>query len=114
MLRIYGIKNCGSVKKAIAFFSDHNIEFELIDLKKVSVGSEKVDQWLKQVEMKKLFNASSSTYRNLKLKELNLDESAKREWLIKENMLIKRPVVEHNGKVLIAFDEEIYKKEFLS
>jgi arsenate reductase len=114
MLKIYGIKNCGSVKKAIAFFNAQKIEFELVDLKKVSVDADKIDYWLKHVEIKKLFNASSSTYRNLKLKELNLDDDGKKEYLSRENMLIKRPVIEYNDKVLVAFDEEIYKKEFLS
>lgn len=53
----------------------------------------------------------------LKLKELNLDESGKLEWLKKENMLLKRPVIEYtkNGeeKVLVAFNEEVYKEELL-
>jgi len=44
-------------------------------------------------------------YRDLKLKELNLDDEAKIEWLAKENYLIKRPVIE--------FDEERYKELFL-
>ncbi len=114
MLKIYGIKNCGSVKKAMAFFTVHDIKFEFIDLKKVSVDSDKIDYWLQHVDIIKLFNASSSTYRNLKLKELNLDDDGKKEYLSRENMLIKRPVVEYNDKVLVAFDEEVYKKEFLS
>ena len=52
-------------------------------------------------------------YRDLKLKELNLDDEAKIEWLAKENYLIKRPVIEFDGKVLVGFDEERYKELFL-
>lgn len=113
-MKIYGIKSCGSVKKAFKFFDDHNIEYEFIDLKKTSISSEKIDKWLTHVEMKKLFNSCSSTYRNLNLKDKNLDDDEKKEYLISENMLIKRPVIEYEDRVIVGFDEKIYKEEFLS
>ena len=52
-------------------------------------------------------------YRDLKLKELNLDDEAKIEWMAKENYLIKRPVIEFDGNVLVGFDEDRYKELFL-
>ena len=113
MVQVYGIKNCDSVKKALKFFNAHAIEYTLHDFKTHSVGCQKIERWLSHVEMKQLFNARSTTFRNLKLKELQLDEAGQKEWLCKENLLIKRPVVEHNGKVLVGFNEEIYKGEFL-
>jgi arsenate reductase-like glutaredoxin family protein len=49
----------------------------------------------------------------LKLKELNLDEEGMKKWLCKENLLIKRPVIElDNGNVIVGFDEEKYKEIF--
>jgi arsenate reductase-like glutaredoxin family protein len=63
--------------------------------------------------MKTLFNTRSTSYRNLKLKELNLDEDGQKEWLCKENLLIKRPVVEFKDEVIIGFNEEIYQRSFL-
>jgi arsenate reductase-like glutaredoxin family protein len=48
------------------------------------------------------------------LKALNLDDEAKIEWLGKENMLIKRPVVEYDGKVTVGFDLARYEGAFLS
>ena len=113
MVEVYGIKNCDSVKKALKFFDAHAIAYTLHDFKVQSVGCQEVDRWLLEVEMKQLFNTRSTTFRNLKLKELNLDEVGQREWLCKENLLIKRPVVEYDGKVLVGFKEEIYKGEFL-
>ena len=113
MVKVYGIKNCDSVKKAIKFFDAHAIEYTLYNFKIQSVGCDEISSWLEHVEMKQLFNARSTTYRTLKLKELQLDEAGQREWLCKENLLIKRPVVEYDGKVLVGFKEEIYKGEFL-
>jgi len=113
MIKMYGIPTCGSVKKAKKFFNENNIEFEFIDFKKTPVECEKIDEWLEQVDMKTLFNSRGTKYRTLKLKELNLDDEGKKEWLCKENLLIKRPVIEYNNKVIVAFDEEKYKELFL-
>lgn len=113
MITVYGIKNCDSVKKALSFFKKHDLTYELIDFKTTAATCENVSYWLKQVEMKKLFNSRSTTYKNLNLKELNPDDNEKKEWLCKENLLIKRPVVEYNDKVIVAFNEKEYEEVFL-
>lgn len=113
MVKVYGIKTCGSVKKAIKFLKERGVEFELIDFKKTTVDCDKIDEWLEKVTIEKLFNNRGTKYRTLGLKELNLDEAGKREWLCKENMLIKRPVIElANSDVVVAFDEEQYREIF--
>jgi Spx/MgsR family transcriptional regulator len=113
MLKVYGIKNCDSVKKAIKFFKEHNLAYELHDFKQESVGCEHINRWLQHVEVSKLFNTRGMTYRTLKLKELNLSDDDKTTWLCKENMLIKRPVIEHNNTTVVGFDLTKYEGEFL-
>lgn len=113
MIKLYGIPTCGSVRNGRKFFKENGIEVEFIDFKKISVGCEKVDEWSKQVDINILFNNKGTKYRTLKLKELNLDDAQKREWLCKENMLFKRPVIEYDGAVLVGWDEEKYKQTFL-
>jgi len=112
MIKMYGIPTCGSIRKAKQWLKNQGIEFEFIDLKKEPVGCDKIDEWLKQVDMKTLFNSRGTKYRMLKLKELNLDDEGKREWLCKENLLIKRPVIEYNDKVIVGFDEDEYNLIF--
>jgi len=112
-MKLYGIKTCGSVKKAMKFFKENSIDFEFIDFKKTKIEEKTVDYWLTKVSIDTLFNNRGTTYRTLKLKELNLDDKAKKEWLIKENMLIKRPVIEYKDDVIVAFDEEVYKNTFI-
>ena len=93
---------------------DNGIEFDFVDYKVESVEEEKIREWLKQVDMNILFNTKGKKYRDLKLKELNLDDEGKIAWMAKENYLLKRPVIEYgNGKVHVAYDEETYKKIFL-
>jgi len=114
MIKIYGIKNCDSVKKAIKFLKENELEYSLQDFKTDPVDNTKVSTWAKSVEMKQLFNTRGTTYRTLKLKELDLNDEQKLQWLSKENMLIKRPVIEYSqDKVLVGFNEDQYKEALL-
>jgi len=113
MIQVYGIKNCDSVKKALKFFKEHNLDYTLHDFKEKAVSCDEVSSWLTQVDIKTLFNSRSTTYRNLKLKELDLDEAGQKQWLCKENLLIKRPVIEFQDKIIVGFKEENYKGVFL-
>jgi len=110
---VYGIKTCGSVRKALKIFKENSVEYSFFDFKKDSVDESKIREWLKKTTIDKLFNNRGTKYRTLKLKDLNLDEEGKIEWLAKENMLIKRPVIEYNnslnGSLIVGFDEDIIK-----
>nr|WP_321265760.1 arsenate reductase family protein [uncultured Sulfurimonas sp.] len=112
-MKLYGIPTCGTVRNARKFFKDNEIDIDFIDFKKTSVDCKKVDEWLEQVDMDVLFNNRGTKYRTLKLKDLNLDEAGKREWLCKENMLFKRPIIEFEDQVIVGWDEEKYKKIFI-
>ena len=112
MVTLYGIKNCDSVKKAVKFLKAKEIAYEFVDFKKTPVDCEIVTPWLEQVEIKKLFNTRGTTYRTLKLKAQNLDEAEQLQWLCKENLLIKRPVINVDGKITVAFDLEVYETLF--
>ncbi len=113
MIVVYGIKTCGSVRNALKFFKDHNIEVEFFDFKQKSPSTEKIKEWISKVDINILFNSKGTKYKSLNLKELNLDEKGKYEWLCKEPMLFKRPVIEYGDKLVVAWDEEEYKKVFL-
>ena len=113
-MTIYGIKTCSTVGKARKFMKENGIDFDFVDYKVESVGEDKIREWLKQVDIDVLFNNRGKKYRDLGLKELNLDDEGKIEWMVKENYLLKRPVIEYgDGKVLVGLDEEIYKNTSL-
>ncbi|AXH16002.1 arsenate reductase family protein [Malaciobacter mytili LMG 24559] len=113
MIIVYGIKNCDSVKKALKFFKENNLEIEFFDLKKEQPSNEKIKSWVEKSSIDKVFNNKGTTYRTLKLKDLNLDENGKFEWLCKETMLIKRPIIEFENSVIVGFNEEEYKSIFI-
>lgn len=112
MIHIYGIKNCDSVKKAIKFLKTKELEYTLHDFKNDAVSCDKVHPWIDKSDIKTLFNTRGTTYRTLKLKEMNLDDAQKAEWLCKENMLIKRPVIEFNNTLIVGFNQNQYEEIF--
>jgi len=118
MINIYGIKTCSTVRKAIKFCKDNELEHTFIDFRANPLEADKVNYFASQVDINLLFNNRGTKYKDLGLKELNLDEDGKLEWLCKENMLLKRPVVEYKSsgedKVLISFNQEVYEKELLN
>jgi len=110
MLKIYGIKNCDSVRKAIKYLKSHTLPYEFVDFREAPVTKEVIDRWLKHTDIKTLFNTRGTTYRTLKLKELNLSDEDKQIWLGKENMLIKRPVITFGDNIIIGYNESEYLK----
>ena len=108
MLKVYGIKNCDSVRKAIKFLKQHNISYTFIDFRETPVSQNTIEAWLQHTDIKTLFNTRGTTYRTLKLKELDLDDVQKVTWLAKENMLIKRPVITFGNNVIVGYNESQY------
>ncbi len=114
MITVYGIKNCDSVKKARRWLDAHGIEYRFVDFKNEPVDCTVIDRWLERADIKTLFNSRSTTCRTLGLKAMNLDDTQKRAWLCKENLLVKRPVIENENRVIIGFNESTYEGAFLS
>ncbi len=112
MIKLYGIPTCGSVRNARKFFKESEIEIEFIDFRKTPLESVRVKSWVESVGVDILFNNRGTTYRKLKLKDLNLDAEGKQMWLCDESMLLKRPIIEFKDEIIVGFDEEKYVKLF--
>jgi len=111
MLKIYGIKNCDSVRKAMKYLKAQEIPYQFVDFRETPVREVEVNEWLKHTDIKTLFNTRGTTYRTLKLKELDLSDDDKQTWLSKENMLIKRPVITFDGHVIVGYNESLYQEK---
>lgn len=114
MIHIYGIKNCGSVKKALSFFDTHSLAYTFHDFKSSPVSLDTVQQWAASVGTSVLLNTKGTTYRTLDLKSFHLEDADKIDWMAKENRLIKRPVIEVDGKLIVGFDPLQYEGIFIS
>lgn len=114
MIKLYGIKTCDSVKKALKYFKEASIEVDFVDFKQTQPTQGQVSTWASKATLTKLFNNRSRTYKDLGLSKLTLNDDDKIAWMQKEPLLIKRPVIEYNGDVIVGFDETIYQGVFQS
>ena len=116
-MKMYGIKTCASVKKAKAFFDENSISYDFIDLSKTPVSEDKIEKWQVFTPASSMLNPRSKAYKDLELKGKNVSDKKAVSIIVKDNAILKRPVIEHglNGedKFTIGFNEEEYKNTFL-
>ncbi len=112
MIEVYGITTCGSVKKALAFLKSQTLAYKFHDLKTVQIEPEMLEVWLSKQPMSIIFNTKGTKFKTLGLSKTLSDEE-KKVWLLKEQLLFKRPIILcDNGALLVGFDEEVYEKAF--
>lgn len=112
MVYVYGIKNCDSVKKALAFLKNKKIDYTFHDFKSDPVTTDTIHKWLQKTTLDVLLNTKGTTYRTLGLKSLQLSNDEKIEWMAKENLLIKRPVVLMDNEIAVGFNQSQYEGFF--
>ena len=112
---LYGIPNCSTVKKAREWLAQHGITVEFHDFKKRGLDAATAQAWLKQADWTGLINRNGMTWRGLpeKRKHSIQDADAALALMMEKTSVIKRPVLEQNGKLLyVGFDEAAYSKIF--
>ncbi len=111
---VYGISNCDRVKKAQVWLNSHGISFEFRDFKKFPPTIEQVSGWWDLTGGLELVNRKSTTWKSLSVEEqasTRFPDQVK-SLLANYPTLIKRPVVEFSGKLLVGFDDEKYAAVF--
>ena len=114
MIKLYGIPNCDTVKKARVWLAGHDIVFDFHDFKKQGLSPELAQRWLQQSSWEQLINRKGLTWRGLSDEQKALtDNQAAQQLMLDKTSVIKRPLLEQDGKLLhIGFDEASYKKLF--
>ena len=110
-IKLYGIPNCNTVKKALAFLKKLNTTIEFHDYKKKGISKEKLREWISVLPVNLLLNKKSTTWRLLSEKMQREAESEEGALQLMQEYpnLIKRPVAEISGTVLLGFNEVAYK-----
>lgn len=108
---VYGIKNCDTVKKALAWLHDRDIAYEFHDYKTKGITASKLKEWSKQIGWESLVNKKGMTWRQLDdtTKDSITNEKSAIALMIEKTSVIKRPLIENDGKVItLGFDQDIY------
>lgn len=114
-MKLYGIPNCNTVKKARSWLAERGIEVEFHDFRKHGVDEALLRHLLKQIPWEKLVNRQGTTWRQLpeEVKASVRDDATAIRLLLEKPSAIKRPILERDGKVLhLGFDESAYGSIF--
>lgn len=110
---LYGIPNCDTVKKARRWLDDRGISYSFHDYKKAGIAIADLNRWAGEVGWEKLLNRSGTTFRKLDDSEkANIDTTKAIALMAAYPSIIKRPVIEGAGPLLVGFGEPAYEAVF--
>jgi len=107
---IYGIKNCDTMKKARAWLDGHGIAYDFHDYKSAGIDRERLRAWCKAVGWDTLLNRAGMTFRALPdADKTGLSEAKAITLMLAKPSMIKRPVLDHRGELVVGFRPELYE-----
>ncbi len=106
-MKLYGIRNCDTVKKARKWLDEHGVDYEFHDFKKDGLSSEKLSQWEQAVGWETLLNKRGTTWRKLpdEVRDTISAQSA-HDIMLENPSIIKRPVVDRDGEISVGFNAD--------
>ena len=111
-ITIYGIKNCDTMKKARNWLDSHGIAYDFHDYKSAGITKDKLKRWSDELGWEALLNRAGTTFRKLPDADKDgLNEKKALALMLAQPSMIRRPVLESGGKLLVGFKPEIYAKE---
>lgn len=117
-VKVFGIKNCNTMKKCFAYLMDKGIDYEFFDYKKSVLTQTQFEHFVQAFGKDKVINKQGTTYRklddNAKTILASNDMTAIYELVKVNQSLLKRPIVlgiyQDKDVALIGFDQEVYDK----
>jgi arsenate reductase len=110
---IYGIKNCDTMKKARAWLDEKGLAYDFHDYKTAGIERGRLEGWARKTGWETLLNRAGTTFRKLPDTDKEGLSEAKAITLMMANpSMIKRPVLETRGKLLVGFKPDQYEVTF--
>lgn len=101
---IYGIRNCGTMKKAFARLEEQGVDYTFHDYKKQGVTRQALQRWCASAGWEKVLNRAGTTFRKLPdAAKADLDEAKAIALMLNQPSMIKRPVIETGDTIEIGF-----------
>jgi arsenate reductase (glutaredoxin) len=110
---VYGIKNCDTMKKARAWLDGQGVDYAFHDYKTAGIDRARLERWIKSVGWEALLNRAGTTFRKLPDAEKQaLNERRAVSLMLVQPSMIKRPVLDLDGRILVGFKPDDYKLAF--
>jgi arsenate reductase len=106
---IYGIRACDTMEKAWTWLDAHGIAYDFHDYKKAGVDEATLRGWAGQVGWEVLLNRAGTTFRALPdADKADIGEDKAIALMLASPSMIKRPVLDTGGKLLVGFKPDLY------
>ena len=110
---IYGIKACDTMKKARAWLDDKGVAYAFHDYKAEGITSQALQGWAGKVGWELLLNRAGTTFRKLPdADKAEIDQAKAIALMTAQPSMIKRPVLDVDGELLVGFKPEQYAARF--
>ncbi|MEX1237447.1 MAG: ArsC family reductase [Pseudomonadales bacterium] len=110
---IYGIKNCDTMKKAMTWLDEHQVEYIFHDYNRDGLAEALLDTWLADVGHDVLVNRRGTTWRKLdEPTRKGIDKRSAKKLMLENPALIRRPLLESGQERVIGFSESTYASLF--
>lgn len=114
MIALFGIPNCDTVKKARTWLDANGIAYSFHDYKKEGADPARLAKWADAVGWEPLLNRAGTTFRKLpEADKGDIDAAKALALMAAQPSLIKRPVVEYRGGLLVGFKPDIWAAALL-
>jgi arsenate reductase len=113
MTRIYGIRNCDTMKKAFAWLDSHHVSYEFHDYRKDGIDRATLEGWVKQLGWETVLNRAGTTFRKLPdADKKDLTPAKAVALMLAQPAMIKRPMLAAKGRLTAGFRPDIYAALF--
>lgn len=111
MYRLYGIKNCDTVKKARKYLDENGLAYQFHDFRADGLTSELLAYFEAGLGWNTLLNRSSTSWRQLTSEQRDgITRSTALQLMLDIPTLIKRPVLDTGDQLIIGFKADLYKQ----
>ena len=110
---LYGIRHCDTMKKAWTWLDQHGVAYGFHDYKKQGIDRAHLEAWAARVGWEKLLNRAGTTFKKLPDSDKQgVDQPKAIALMLAQPSMIKRPVLEADGKLLVGFTPADYEAAF--
>ncbi len=107
MVTVYGISNCGTIRKTRKWLDAHDVEYRFHDFRKDGLAPELLTAWVDKLGWEVLLNKRGMTWRKLSDDEkADIDAAKAIALMLKYPAMIKRPVIDTGDGLIVGFNEQ--------
>ncbi len=112
-ITIHGIKACDTMQKARAWLDGHGVAYAFHDYKAAGAPAPLLQAWAAKVGWEVLLNKAGTTFRKLPdADKQGLDQAKAIALMTAQPSIIKRPVLDVDGDLIVGFRPETYAARF--